>query len=80
MAKKLSVNIIGLIENMSGEIFGNRGEEFANRLEIPYLGSIPLSKETAQLNDQSKIAFLENASLKVLSDSLAAKISKFSKR
>lgn len=63
MAKKLKINILGLIENMSGEIFGSHGEETAKRLEIPYLGSIPLSKETAEINDHAGIAFLENSSL-----------------
>ena len=70
MAKKLSVKIIGLVENMSGDIFGKHGEEFAKRLEIPYLGSIPLSKETAQINEESGIAFLKNATLKKLGDDL----------
>lgn len=70
MAKKLSVNIIGLVENMSGDIFGNKGEEFARRLEIPYLGSIPLSKETATINEAGKIAFLENPALSSFSYSI----------
>ncbi len=63
MAKKLAIPILGLVENMSGEIFGQKGSEFAKRLEVPYLGSIPLSREIVKLNEESRIAFLENPEL-----------------
>ena len=74
MAKKLNITILGLIENMSGEIFGNYGEQTAKKLEVPYLGSILLSKETAQINESGNIAFLENPTLHKLRDSLISKI------
>ncbi len=74
MAKKLSIRIIGLIENMSGEIFGSHGEEAARRLDVPYLGTIPLTKETAQVNEGGRIAFIENESLRLFRDSLLARI------
>ncbi|HSB47826.1 MAG TPA: P-loop NTPase [Candidatus Bilamarchaeum sp.] len=63
MAKKLGVKILGLVENMSGEIFGSHGDEIAKKLGVPLLASIPLSKETAQLNENSEIAFLKNPGL-----------------
>lgn len=74
MAKKLSVPIIGLVENMSGEIFGSRGEEAAKRLDIPYLGSIPLTKENAQISERGGVAFLENPNLATIRDVLMEKI------
>ncbi len=45
MIKKMNVNILGVVENMSGEIFGSgAGEEIAKRLEIDYLGSLEMDK------------------------------------
>jgi ATP-binding protein involved in chromosome partitioning len=46
------VAIIGLVENMSGEIFGSGGvEKFAHALDIPFLGRIPLDAETRASGD-----------------------------
>ncbi|MBI5227949.1 P-loop NTPase [Candidatus Micrarchaeota archaeon] len=70
MAKKLNVLILGLLENMSGEIFGSNAENIANSFDIPYLGSIPLSKETAQINENAEIAFLKNPVLFKIRDNL----------
>lgn len=48
MARQMNAKIIGLIENMSGEIFGGGeranigGAKLAKDLKIPFLGSIPL--------------------------------------
>ena len=78
MAKKLQVKILGLVENMSGEIFGSSGEKAAKHLEIPYLGSIPLSRETAKINEAGEIAFLENPTLENLRSNLVDTILKAS--
>lgn len=80
MAKKLNVRILGLIENMSGEIFGSHGEEAAKRLDVPYLGTIALTRKTAQMNEAGKIAFIENGELHPLRDSLIAAIKSASGR
>lgn len=41
--QKVNVPTLGLIENMSGEVFGRGGGKAeAARLEIPYLGDLPL--------------------------------------
>lgn len=41
--EKVNVATLGLIENMSGDVFGRGGGETeAARLEIPYLGDLPL--------------------------------------
>ena len=74
MAKKLDVKILGLLENMSGEVFGSHGDEMARRLDVPYLGTIPLSKKTAQINERGGIAFLEDDTLHQIRGSLISKI------
>ncbi len=46
MFEKLEVPIIGIIENMSGEFFGEGGgEELALQQGVEYLGSIPLDAQ-----------------------------------
>jgi ATP-binding protein involved in chromosome partitioning len=43
MARKTNMRLIGVVENMSGEIFGSGGgERLAEQLEVPLLGSVPL--------------------------------------
>jgi ATP-binding protein involved in chromosome partitioning len=74
MARKLGVGILGLVENMSGDIFGSRGEEAAARMEVPFLGSIPLSAETARINEEAGIAFLRSEALYGIRDSLLGKV------
>ena len=74
MARKLNVKILGLVENMSGEIFGSHGEEMARRIDVPFLGSIPLSKEIAMMNENSEIAFLADRSLHAVRDSILLRI------
>ncbi len=80
MAKKLGVKVLGLLENMSGEVFGSHGEEAARRLGVPYLGTIPLSKETASISERGGIAFVENPSLALIRDSLLSRIREASPR
>ncbi len=80
MAKKLSVPILGLLENMSGDIFGSNAESIANSFGIPFLGSIPLSKETAQINENAEIAFLKNPNLFKIRDDLVELVIQSSKK
>jgi ATP-binding protein involved in chromosome partitioning len=48
MAQKMSVNVMGIIENMSGEIFGReKSKALAMRYSVDFLGSIELSKNMA---------------------------------
>lgn len=62
MVKDLNIKIIGIIENMSGficpeckkeiDIFGKgNGEELAKRLDIPFLGKLPLTAEASEASD-----------------------------
>jgi len=51
MASRLNVPIIGLVENMSGEVFGKgKSEQSAEKIKTIFLGSIPLNKN---MNDYS---------------------------
>lgn len=50
--KHLEVPVLGLIENMAGEVFGvGGGEDAANRLGIPFLGRINLSATVRESGD-----------------------------
>ncbi|MBI3307331.1 MAG: Mrp/NBP35 family ATP-binding protein [Candidatus Omnitrophica bacterium] len=55
MFRKTNVPILGIIENMTGEIFGSGGgEKAAAEFEAPYLGSIPLDGRVREGGDQGK--------------------------
>jgi ATP-binding protein involved in chromosome partitioning len=46
MFQQLGAPILGVVENMSGDIFGRGGAQTAaQRMNLPYLGSIPLIPE-----------------------------------
>lgn len=54
--RKLEVPVLGVIENMSGEIFGQGGGETAAfDMEVPWLGSIPLDPAVRQAADAGKV-------------------------
>jgi ATP-binding protein involved in chromosome partitioning len=43
MARKTNMRLLGVIENMSGEVFGSGGgAELALQLDVPLLGTVPL--------------------------------------
>ncbi len=53
--EKLDVPIIGVIENMSGPMFGSgAGELLANRYNVDFLGSIPMEAEVRVGGDSGK--------------------------
>lgn len=50
--EKVGVPTLGLIENMSGDVFGRGGAEAeAGRLGVPYLGDLPLSASIREGGD-----------------------------
>ena len=52
MIKTLKVDVLGVVENFSGEIFGSgAGEEICNELELAFLGKLSLSSD---YRDESK--------------------------
>lgn len=62
MAQKIGVPIIGVIENMAGEVFGTgTGKTLANELGVLFITSIPLRKEIRITADQGKLALPKKA-------------------
>ena len=58
MIRKLNLEVLGIIENMSGDIFGvGTGEDLSSELNIPFLGSLELSGEYKN----SKSAVIKNS-------------------
>src|ERR687884_71992 len=52
MARKTNMRLLGVVENMSGEIFGTGGgEELARALEVPLLGRVPLDPRLREAGD-----------------------------
>lgn len=61
MARRVGTPILGLVENMSGPVFGEgRGEELAEQLDIPFLTSIPLSQETREKAENGELCIQEH--------------------
>ncbi len=43
MARKTNMRLLGVVENLSGEVFGSGGgEDLAAQLDVPLLGTVPL--------------------------------------
>ena len=52
MAQKTNMRLLGVIENMSGEVFGEGGgRRLAAQLGVPLLGSIPLDPRLREQGD-----------------------------
>jgi ATP-binding protein involved in chromosome partitioning len=52
MAQKTSMRLIGVVENMAGDVFGSGGGDLlAQQLEIPLLGRIPLDARLREAGD-----------------------------
>jgi ATP-binding protein involved in chromosome partitioning len=52
MAQKTSMRLIGVVENMSGEVFGTGGgEKLAQELGVPLLGTVPLDSLVRECGD-----------------------------
>src|SRR6266540_2830513 len=55
MAQKTGMRLVGVVENMAGEVFGSGGGEgLADELGIPLLGSIPLEPLVRRCGDASE--------------------------
>jgi ATP-binding protein involved in chromosome partitioning len=58
----VNVKVFGVIENMSGEIFGSGGgEKAAKDFNVPFLGRIPLNKNIVDSGDRGLPFVLESA-------------------
>ena len=52
MAQKTSMRLLGVVENMSGDVFGSGGgDRLADELGIPMLGRIPLDPRVREAGD-----------------------------
>jgi ATP-binding protein involved in chromosome partitioning len=52
MAQKTSMRLLGVVENMSGDVFGSGGgERLADELGVPLLGTIPLDPRVREAGD-----------------------------
>jgi len=71
MAKKMKVPRIGVIENMSGlicpecgykiDLFGSGGgKKQAEKMNVLFLGTLPIDIETREMSDKGKPVILEN--------------------
>ena len=55
MFRKVNVPILGVIENMSGELFGSGGgKTLADELHVPFLGSIPATPAIREASDSGQ--------------------------
>ena len=69
MIRKLNLNVLGVVENYTGEIFGEGGgKNLANEVDAPFLGDLNLrsiyrdtSKPTALLDKSVKDEFISVA-------------------
>jgi len=52
MARKTNMRLLGVVENMSGDVFGSGGgEELAAELGVPLLGTVPLDSALREQGD-----------------------------
>jgi ATP-binding protein involved in chromosome partitioning len=52
MARKTNMRLLGVIENMSGDVFGSGGgAELADDLGVPLLGTVPLDPALREQGD-----------------------------
>ena len=59
MFEKLEVPLMGVIENMTGDVFGHGGgEKLAESAGIPFLGSVPMNGFVRLAGDQGQPALL----------------------
>ena len=59
-ARQLNKNVVGIIENMAGEIFGKGGgEKAAKKYNVPFLGSIPMDANIVKCGDEGRPFVIE---------------------
>ena len=59
-ARQLNKRVVGIIENMAGEIFGRGGgEKAAKKYNVPFLGSIPMDANIVKCGDEGKPFVIE---------------------
>jgi ATP-binding protein involved in chromosome partitioning len=49
--------VLGIVENMSGEIFGRGGaKEQAEKSKVPFLGEVPITAHIRELGDAGRMS------------------------
>ncbi|HVW01330.1 MAG TPA: Mrp/NBP35 family ATP-binding protein [Planctomycetaceae bacterium] len=57
MFRKVKIPVLGMVENMTGEIFGRGGvQKKAGELGVPFLGEIPIDSQLRINGDEGKLA------------------------
>lgn len=60
MARRSHMPVVGVVENMSGDVFGQGGgQELADELGVPLLGSIPLDQSIVEGGDNGRPVVLQ---------------------
>ncbi|MEO0565726.1 MAG: Mrp/NBP35 family ATP-binding protein, partial [Chloroflexota bacterium] len=55
MFRQLNVPILGIVENMTGEFFGQGGgEKLANEIDVPFLGRVPMASAVREGGDYGR--------------------------
>jgi ATP-binding protein involved in chromosome partitioning len=63
MFRETGISVLGIVENMSGEVFGEGGAAaWAEREKLRFLGSIPLDAAIRRSGDAGRPAVLDDAS------------------
>ncbi len=74
MIRKLNVEVLGVVENYTGDIFGaGAGRELASDLNLPYLGELALR---ADYRDDSQPSVLASAAVRSEYDAIWASLEK----
>ncbi len=67
MAQQTGHLILGVVENMAGEVFGEGGgQELAKELSVPFITRIPLDKDIRQLAADGKLALPEESQIRFM--------------
>ncbi len=65
MIKEMKIKILGVIENMSGDVFGiGGGEDVSKKISVPFLGYVDINKKIREYSDQGKIASIEDEEIR----------------
>ncbi len=77
MYQKVNIPILGMVENMTGEIFGRGGaEQAAADQKIPFLGEVPIEAEVRICGDERRMKdlFIEESKSKAALESICARV------
>jgi ATP-binding protein involved in chromosome partitioning len=60
-ARRYDIEVLGVVENMYGPIFGEGGgQELADDLDVPLLGKVPLTEDLRRASDSGRPLVLED--------------------